>query len=275
MKTREILVAGGFDDLRPRQVRFLQEASRLGKVRVHLWSDDIIRLIENRAPRFPEAERLYLIEAIRYVSGTSLVRKYNGEDPLPLADGFHPDVWVVDEAAARPQQHEYCRSRGLEYRVLKEAELQGFPVPEPDARPASSSRPRVIVTGCYDWFHSGHVRFFEEVSKLGDLFAVVGHDANIRRLKGEGHPMLPQQIRRYMVQSVRHVKQALISTGDGWMDAAPQIAEIEPQIYVVNEDGDRPDKREFCRTHGLQYVVLKRIPKEGLPPRQSTDLRGY
>ena len=30
------------------------------------------------------------------------------------------------------------------------------------------------MTGCYDWFHSGHVRFFEEVSELGDLYVVAG-----------------------------------------------------------------------------------------------------
>ena len=46
-------------------------------------------------------------------------------------------------------------------------------------------------------------------------------------------------------------------------------------MYVVNEDGDKPEKREFCRAHGLEYVVLKRTPKEGLPRRQSTDLRGF
>jgi hypothetical protein len=43
----------------------------------------------------------------------------------------------------------------------------------------------------------------------------------------------------------------------------------------VNEDGDKPEKREFCKAHGIQYVVLKRMPKEGLPIRESTVLRGF
>ena len=33
-----------------------------------------------------------------------------------------------------------------------------------------------------EWLHSGHVRFFEEASSLGDLYEVVGHDANIKLL---------------------------------------------------------------------------------------------
>ncbi|MFN2161229.1 MAG: cytidyltransferase, partial [Candidatus Promineifilaceae bacterium] len=78
-----------------------------------------------------------------------------------------------------------------------------------------------------------------------------------------------------MVQSIRFVKQALVSTGQGWMDAEPEIAVIKPDIYAVNEDGDKPEKRSFCEEHGLEYVVLKRLPKEGLPGRESTALRGF
>jgi len=78
-----------------------------------------------------------------------------------------------------------------------------------------------------------------------------------------------------MVQSVRYVKQALLSSGQGWMDAEPEVAVIRPHVYAVNEDGDVPEKRAFCEQHAIEYVVLKRIPKEGLPLRQSTRLRGF
>jgi hypothetical protein len=67
----------------------------------------------------------------------------------------------------------------------------------------------------------------------------------------------------------------LISSGDGWLDAEPEILQIKPDIYAVNEDGDRPEKREYCEANGIEYRVLKRTPKEGLPRRQSTDLRGF
>ena len=141
--------------------------------------------------------------------------------------------------------------------------------------PAVPGRKKVVVTGCYDWFHSGHVRFFEEVSEYGDLYVVVGHDANIRLLKGEGHPLLPQEERRYVVGSIKFVKQALISSGDGWLDADPEIRRLKPDIYVVNEDGDKGGKREYCDKHGIEYLVLKRAPAAGLPQRSSTRLRGF
>jgi hypothetical protein len=50
---------------------------------------------------------------------------------------------------------------------------------------------------------------------------------------------------------------------------------LRPDLYVVNEDGDKAEKRAYCEAHGIRYVVLSRRPREGLPRRQSTDLRGY
>jgi cytidyltransferase-like protein len=272
----KIVVVGGFDDLRSPGVRFLEEAGRLGELTVLLWSDESLRAVAGgKPPRFPQAERAYLVQAIRYVSQVVIVEWAASPHSLPQVSGFRPDVWVVDEASDDAQKKEYCQANGLEYRVIDAGELKKIPalVYQPGDEPAG--RRKVIVTGCYDWFHSGHVRFFEEVSGLGDLYVVVGSDPNVRLLKGAGHPLFPQDERRYMVQSIRYVCQALVSTGQGWMDAEPEIALVRPDMYAVNEDGDKPEKRQFCLEHGIEYVVLKRTPKAGLPRRQSTDLRGF
>ena len=159
--------------------------------------------------------------------------------------------------------------------MISEQQLQGYPEPDESAEAPSAGPKKVLVTGCYDWFHSGHVRFFEEVSELGDVYVVVGHDANITLLKGDGHPMYSEDERRYMAGSIRFVKRAFVSCGDGWLDAEPEIERIKPDIYAVNEDGDVPEKRDYCQAHGIEYRVLKRLPKKGLPKRQSTDLRGF
>jgi cytidyltransferase-like protein len=268
-------MTGDFDDLRSRHIRFLEEASKLGDVHVLLWSDETLRALEGKTPKLPEAERVYLLQAIRYVSQVTLVTGQVERDAILQVDKVRPDVWVVDEASDNAQKRAFCESHGLAYRVVRDQDLKGFPLAQLSVPEEQPSRKKVIVTGCYDWFHSGHVRFFEEVSGLGDLYVVVGSDVNVKLLKGEGHPLFPQDERRYMAQSVRYVKLALVSTGHGWMDAEPEIARIKPDLYAVNEDGDKPEKREFCQAHGIQYVVLKRIPKEGLPKRQSTDLRGF
>ena len=272
---KSVVVTGSFDNLRSVHVRFLEEAARLGDLHVLLWSDDVVRSREGRAPRFPFAERRYLVEAIRYVHRVWALEDDLGTDALPELTGLAPDLWVVDEDDDTAAQRARCAARGLPCHVLSRAVQGGFPyLPAPEQEPASG-RKKVIVTGCFDWLHSGHVRFFEKASKIGDLYVVVGHDANVLLLKGEGHPMQTADERRYMVHAVRYVKQGLVSSGHGWMDAEPEIDRIRPDYYVVNEDGDKPEKREFCARHGLEYIVLKRTPKEGLTPRTSSDLRGY
>ena len=273
-----VAVSGSFDDLRSRGMRFLEEASRLGDLLVLLWSDAAVRSLEGRAPKFPEEERRYLVEALRYVHRVKVTDGPFGGDELPLPEEVRPDLWVLGPGEDGPAKRAFAKARGLAVRAIEEEELRGFPVPEtpgPEPAPSAPGRKKVIVTGCYDWFHSGHVRFFEEVSALGDLYVVVGHDANLRLLKGEGHPLFPQEERLYMVQAVRFVRGAMVASGQGWLDAEPEIRRIRPDIYAVNEDGDRPEKREYCERNGIRYVVLKRTPREGLPRRESTALRGF
>lgn len=264
-----VVVSGSFDDLRCRHVRLLHEASRLGPVRVLLWSDEMVAAHEGKPPAFPQEERLYFVQSLRYVCEASIV---SGPDDAP-AGVPTCGVWIACPAIPGVLSEPAAWARRFDRRELPEADLQGSP--EPDLDPPAAGRKKVIVTGCFDWLHTGHVRFFEEACEHGELYVVVGHDANLRLLKGEGHPLFPEEERRYLVQSVRFVHRALISSGTGWMDAAPEIARIRPDIYIVNEDGDKPEKRAFCEQHGLEYRVLRRLPKEGLPRRQSTDLRGF
>ena len=87
--------------------------------------------------------------------------------------------------------------------------------------------------------------------------------------------MIGQAERRYVVGAIKYVTQALIASGDGWLDADPEIRQLQPDIYAVNEDGDKGGKREYCENMGIEYLVLKRTPAPGLPPRSSTNLRGF
>lgn len=268
-----VLVSGSFDNPKSKDVRFLEEASKSGIVRVALWSDEAVIAAEGRPPRFPEHERLYLLQSLRFVEEVSLVRGRIDPDQLPPLVGAGSNLWVVSQELDNPVKRTYAKAEKIPYQVIPTANLSGFPVPAFALPDFDSTRKRVIVTGCFDWLHSGHIRFFEEASELGELYVIVGHDANIKLLKGQGHPMISQIERLYMVRSVRHVHQAMISTGHGWLDAEPEIALVKPHIYVVNEDGDKPEKREYCAAKGIEYVVLTRTPKEGLPRRESTLLR--
>jgi cytidyltransferase-like protein len=269
--SNQIIVSGGFDDIGSRDLRFLEEAAKLGELSVLLWPDEALQKLNGKAPKFTLAERLYFLNAVRCVS--RVIEAGSSVKPAVLPNQLKADIWADYGMTTNSAREQFCREQNLLYRVFEADELKGFPEPAP--LPPSSGKKKVVVTGSYDWFHSGHVRFFEEVSAYGNLYVVVGHDANIRLLKGEGHPLLPQDERRYIVGSIRYVRQALISSGHGWLDADPEIQKLKPDIYAVNEDGDKSAKREYCQKNGIEYLVLRRTPAPGLPSRSSTGLRGF
>ncbi len=275
MNSRHVVVSGPFENLQGREVRFLEEAAYLGPLTVLLWSDELIHRLGARGPKFPEAERRYCLEAIRFVDAVRIVHDLPSPNALPEDAGLRPDIWAVTQTEDNRAKKAHCSANGIECRVFADDLLTHFPdVHEAISTPATG-RKKVVVTGCYDWFHSGHVRFCEEAAAYGELFVVVGSDANVKLLKGDGHPLFSQQQRRYVAASIRFVSQALVSTGEGWLDADPEIRRVKPDIFAVNEDGDKGGKREYCAKLGIEYLVLKRTPAPGLPRRTSTDLRGF
>ncbi|MBQ9364118.1 MAG: adenylyltransferase/cytidyltransferase family protein [Bacteroidaceae bacterium] len=131
---------------------------------------------------------------------------------------------------------------------------------------------KVFVSGCYDLLHSGHVEFFRQASQYGDLYVGIGSDATI--LKYKNHKTLyPEQERLFMVKSIRYVKDAFINQGSGIMDFIPTVEALKPDRFVVNADGSSEEKRQFCKEHGIEYIVLDRTPADGLQARSSTDIK--
>jgi cytidyltransferase-like protein len=131
---------------------------------------------------------------------------------------------------------------------------------------------KVFVSGCFDMLHSGHVEFFREAASYGDLYVALGSDKTVYDLKGRV-PINNEQERMFMVQSVSCVKEAFISEGSGMLDFEQELRELRPDIFIVNADGNIPEKRELCEDLGIEYVILQREPHAGLIPRSTTALR--
>ncbi len=131
---------------------------------------------------------------------------------------------------------------------------------------------KVFVTGCYDLLHSGHVEFFREAAQYGDLYVAIGSDKTIYDLKGR-MPVNSEQERLFMVKAVSSVHDAFISRGSGIIDFDAELRDMLPDIFVVNSDGNMPEKQELCQELGIQYIVLERTPHIGLEARSTTELR--
>lgn len=131
---------------------------------------------------------------------------------------------------------------------------------------------KVFVSGCYDLLHSGHVEFFRQAAQYGDLYVGIGSDNTIEGYKHH-KTIYSEQERLFMVKSIRYVKDAYINQGSGILDFLPTLDIVQPDILVVNSDGGNDDKRRVCEERGMEYVVLERVPQQGLQARSSTDLK--
>ena len=131
---------------------------------------------------------------------------------------------------------------------------------------------KVFVSGCYDLLHSGHVEFFRQAAQYGDLYVGIGSDQTILGYKHH-RAVYSEQERLFMVKSIRYVKDAYINAGSGVMDFVPTLDIVKPDILVVNSDGGNDEKRRLCAERGIEYVVLERVPQQGLQARSSTALK--
>lgn len=95
---------------------------------------------------------------------------------------------------------------------------------------------KVFVSGCYDLLHSGHVEFFQQASRYGDLYVGIGSDATYLEYKHR-KPMFPQEERLFMVKNIKAVKDAYINEGSGVIDFLPTLDKVKPDVFVVNAEG--------------------------------------
>ncbi len=128
---------------------------------------------------------------------------------------------------------------------------------------------KVLVSGCYDLLHGGHIAFFKTASAFGKLYVCVGRDENVFSLKGR-KPFFSEKERLYIVKSIKYVEDAFLASGNGILDFEPDLRRLNPDIFIVNCDGHTDEKERLCRESGIEYKILDRIPGPGLPERSSS-----
>ena len=131
---------------------------------------------------------------------------------------------------------------------------------------------RVFITGTFDMLHSGHITFFKEAAKYGELFVGLGSDYSVEKYKGQ-KPVCCEEERLFMVKSIRYVTEAWINSGEGPLDFTEDLEHTKPDIYICNEEQSTGEREELCTDLGIEYIILKRTQEPGLPARSTTDYR--
>jgi cytidyltransferase-like protein len=131
---------------------------------------------------------------------------------------------------------------------------------------------KVLVSGCFDMLHSGHIAFLRSAAIHGDVYVCIGSDQTVYELK-KRYPVNTENERKFMLEALRDVHEVCVSSGSGYLDFLPELDWIKPDIFVVNKDGFSKEKEQICIANGIELIVLEREPHAGLPTRSTTELR--
>jgi rfaE bifunctional protein nucleotidyltransferase chain/domain len=94
----------------------------------------------------------------------------------------------------------------------------------------------VFTNGCFDLLHAGHADYLNKAKSLGDILVVgINSDASMRRIKGEKRPILPQQMRAYLLDNLKPVDYVVVFEEDTPLEL---IKAIKPDVLVKGADWD-------------------------------------
>lgn len=114
----------------------------------------------------------------------------------------------------------------------------------------------VFTNGVFDLLHVGHVRYLAAARSLGDaLLVAVNSDGTVRKLKGEGRPIVNEHERAEILAALRQVDFVTI-----FDDVSPRslIARLLPDVLVKGGDYalDEIHGREEVEAAGGRVVSL-------------------
>jgi rfaE bifunctional protein nucleotidyltransferase chain/domain len=127
----------------------------------------------------------------------------------------------------------------------------------------------VFANGCFDLLHVGHVRYLEAAKGLGDLLVVgINADEQVRRLKGESRPLVPERERAEVIASLRAVDYVTVFH-------EPTVTELllalRPDIHAKGTDytEESVPERDVVRSYGGRVQIVG-DPKD----HSSTEMLG-
>jgi len=117
----------------------------------------------------------------------------------------------------------------------------------------------VFTNGCFDLLHPGHLHQLREARAQGDYLVVgLNSDASVRRLKGEGRPLLDELARRELLEALRCVDLVIIF-GEDTPEAL--IRAVRPDVLVKGAEYARAGVvgADFVESYGgrVHFVPMR------------------
>lgn len=124
--SKKVFVSGCYDLLHSGHIEFFKQASQYGELYVGIGSDATYLEYKHRKPMFPEEERLFMVQSIKYVKQAYINSGSGVIDFIPTLDIVKPDILVVNTEGGSEEKRRLCNERGIEYIELQRTPAQGL-----------------------------------------------------------------------------------------------------------------------------------------------------
>jgi len=133
----------------------------------------------------------------------------------------------------------------------------------------------ILVSGCYDILHAGHIQFFRDAKDRDDYLTVcVASDRVIREYKGR-EPAMPEEHRAAVIRAIRGVDDVCIGDDDpphlNFMSCL--IKRNIDQLVSTEDDQNTEEKVELCISLGLSFRQPPKRPPQCGPISTTTARR--
>ena len=116
---KKVFVSGCYDMLHSGHVAFFEEASEYGDLYVGIGSDKTINALKARKTVNTDAERLYMVKALKVVKDAWINQGGGLMDFLEEFKALQPDIFFVNADGHTPDKENLCKEMGIEYVVSK------------------------------------------------------------------------------------------------------------------------------------------------------------
>lgn len=127
LSRKKVFVSGCYDMLHSGHIAFFEEAATWGDVYVGIGSDKTIFELKNQKTIFPEAERLYMVKALKFVKDAWI---NSGGGIMDFETEFRqlkPDIFLVNFDGDSKNKRMLCEELGVEYKISSRIPHQGLP----------------------------------------------------------------------------------------------------------------------------------------------------
>lgn len=116
---KKVFVSGCYDMLHSGHVAFFEEAATYGDLYVGIGSDKTIADLKARKTVNSDAERLYMVKALKVVKDAWINSGDGLLDFLNELKTLQPDIFFVNTDGHTPAKEQLCKELGIEYVVSK------------------------------------------------------------------------------------------------------------------------------------------------------------